>query len=222
MKAERDDAPKHVKHKRKSPIRRAGIAAAGLIAGILFMADRNGWVNYAKHMVNPPSPSDYQTAATSPRIEKPPATLQPASPKAEEVPQKSTETVPAIKQTSFNDSNYRPSTTINTMPPPAPKYAQARSQPRSSRQPQGLNGSHTVRLTWGNGSWWQGTYRWSNSIINYDDLCRSSNYPRKGSIEYRTCRREAKTYLRDECRAGRSKSLELRRVYCHAENAFRH
>lgn len=226
MKVDRDDAPEHIRGKRKTPIGLAGITAAGLILGIMFMADRNGWIDFARHVISPPE--QYQQTAT-------PSTPPAPSPKSEDLVWETAEAEkqkeltanrPVTRQTSFNDSNYQPKRIINTMPPPPQKYAQARSQPASNRQNQYLNGRRETTLKWEDNRqkryWWKGPYRWNNSVINYDDLCRSSNFPRKGSIEYRACRRAAKTYLREECRAGRSKSQQVRHMYCHAESGFRH
>ena len=231
MKANRDDAPEHIKNKRKSPIGAAGITAVGLILGILFMAERNGWMDFAKHMIKPPGQNQQITSTATLPISNTPN----PNPKPEDLFWQNVEaekqkqpapSQPPVRQTSFNDSNYRPKTVINTIQPPPRQYAQARSQPVPNRQQQTLNGRRETILRWegtrNDHYWWKGQYRWNNNIINYDDLCRSSNFPKKGSIEYRGCRRAAKEYLRDECRAGRNKSQELRRVYCHAEDAFRH
>lgn len=235
MKADWDDAPDHIKRKTsKFPIGIASLTAICLIGGILIMADRNGWVEYAQNLANPPQPANQQHIAANRPAETRHSTPTPSPEDTfweqvgnERQQSSAANTNSAVRQTSFNDSNYRPRPAVNTMPPPAQQhYAQAQTRPALGQQ-QGLNGSNRVRLTWQDGRreksfWWEGPYRWSNSVINYDALCKSENFPRKGSIEYRACRRAAKDYLRNECRSGRSKTQEMRRVYCHAENAFRH
>lgn len=228
MKADKDDAPAHITRNRRSPLGRAAITLIILAAAILYMADRNGWVDYAKDRFTeqplisvrtpidpPPTPTPSSAAAEDPFWQNAEADRRKAPAPAE----------PPRRQTSFNDDNYQPKRIINTMPPSPRQYTQTRPA-RTATQSSGLSGNNRTRLTWQdnrqNGFWWEGTYQWRDNVLKYDDLCRSARFPRKGSIEYRGCRRAAKAYLRNECRAGRNKSQELRWVYCHAEDAFRH
>lgn len=210
MKVDWDDAPEHIKNKKKPSGGVTAVTVIALVCGILFMANQNGWVDYAKDLTASP-------------IHRPEQVIPP--PKTESPQQDPpAEATPSIRQTSFNDTNYRPKPIVNTIPPPPARYVQARRD--SNVRARGLTGSNRTTLRWEdnrqNRFWWEGPYSWSNGILNYDDLCRSNSFPRKGSIEYRGCRRAAKDYLRTECRAGRSKAQEMRRVYCQAENAFRH
>lgn len=220
MKMDWDDAPEHIKNKKKPSSGVTAVTVIALVGGILFMANRNGWVDYAKDLAAPPihSPEHFT---------QPPKTESPQI--AEIVEHYPTREPPAeatsgIRQTSFDDTNYRPKTIVNTIPPPPAQYVQARRE--NNVRARGLTGSNRTTLRWEdnrqNRFRWEGPYSWSNGILRYDDLCRSNSFPRKGSIEYRGCRRAAKDYLKTECRAGRSKDQEMRRVYCHAENAFRH
>ncbi len=126
------------------------------------------------------------------------------------------------RQVVFTDQNYTPKTSINTIKSPTIVRTQASNQRVDHLTAQrSLNGMFRTMLQW-DGGWWKGPYEYANGVINYDDFCASQKYPRKGSIEYRACRKEAKTYLRNECRSGRSKSQEIRRMYCQADDAFRH
>lgn len=207
MKMDWGDAPEHIKNKKKPSGGMTAVTLIALVGGILFMANRNGWVDYAKNLAAPPIHSPEQ-------ITQPPKTESPQI----------AEATSGIRQTSFNDTNYRPKPIVNTIPPPPAQYVQARRD--NNVRARGLTGSNRTTLRWEdnrqNRFWWEGPYRWSNGILSYDDLCRSNRFPIKGSIEYRGCRRAAKDYLRTECRAGRSKAQEMRRVYCQAESAFRH
>ena len=209
MKTEWEDAPERIRHKQKRSLSAFILIAVGLIGGILYIADKNGWVTYVKPHTSAPT-IIHKPIADIPST----ANLPPAQDITEHAVVQNTQ---PERQTSFSDSNYQPRSTINTIKPPPQRH---RAQEKPSR-PSGLNGSGHIRLTWDNGGW-RGRYRFSNNIINYDDLCRSQKYPRKGSIEYRACRKAAKAYLRDECKAGRTKTTEMRRMYCHAVDAFRH
>jgi len=231
MKADWDDAPDHIKlKKRKFPIGIAGITAIGLIGGVIFMADRNGWADFAQGLIAPSQAvSQQQTASTQPAT----AQHQPATPSPEDTfweqisseRQQLSVTNPAVRQTSFNDSNYRPRTNINTIQSPPRQYAQTSAQSQSAPRQKGLNGRIQVTLQWeetrGNRTHrWTGYYRFQDSKIIYDDLCSgSARYP-AGSIEYRDCRKVAKTYLRNQCRS--QSDARYRAMYCFAESSFRH
>lgn len=226
MKANRDDAPKHITRNRKSPIGRTGITVIVLVAGILFMADRNGWIDYVKARFTDQPLVEVQTTPVDPvSVRNTPSAEDLFWQKVEAEKQRTpAPSEPAVRQTSFNDSNYQPKRMVNTMPPPPRQYAQAQNRSNSSRQQQGLNGRRNVTLRWEDNRqkrfWWSGTYRWSDNQIMTDDLCaRSSNYP-KGSIGYRACRKAAKEYLRNQCRS--QSDQRYRTMYCHADSGFRH
>lgn len=213
--ADPEDAPEHLKNKRK-PIFVIPLLLALIATGaFLYLAKKNDWLSHLNtqfKQLNTPS------APIRPKAPLLPPSMGDVKKPAPRQNVKQTQTSPRAKQTVFNDDNYRPKTNINIIKSPTKQHLT--SKDRLTR-PIGLNGSGHTRLVWET-AWWQGTYRFSKSIIIYDDFCRSETYPRKGSIEYRACRKAAKSYLRDECRAGRAKSREVRRMYCHAVDAFRH
>lgn len=214
--ADPEDAPEHLTHKRKPICVTPLLLALIAIGAFLYLAKKNDWLTH----LNTQS-IQLNTSHTPIRPKAPHLSPSPMGDVEKPAPRqnaKQTQRAPRAKQTVFNDQNYRPKTNINIIKPPAKQHLA--SKDRLTR-PIGLNGSGHTRLIWET-TWWQGTYRFSKSIIKYDDFCRSETYPRKGSIEYRACRKAAKSYLRDECRAGRSKSREVRRMYCHAVDAFRH
>lgn len=226
MKADRDDAPEHVTRNRRLQIGRTGITLIALVAGTLFMADRNGWIDYAKARLKGQPLVEVQTTPADPvSARNTPSAEDLFGQKVEDEKQKTpAPSEPAVRQTSFNDSNYQPKRIINTMPPPSQQYAQARNTSNSSRQQQGLNGRREVTLRWEDNRqkrfWWRGNYRWNDNQIMTDDLCaRSSNYP-KGSIGYRACRKAAKEYLGNQCRS--QTEQRYRAMYCHADSGFRH
>ena len=221
MKADWKDAPNRLRPgKRKLPLKITVILGAGVLAGAFYMSERIGWTDYLKQRVNPVD-TRYQTLPT--RITKPTEPNKPAPDIGGGTPTGMEQR--AARQIIFNDSNYRPRTDINTIPG-LTQHALEPPRPTTRRQELGLNGSRQVRLSWEgtrrNRYNWLGEYRWQNSQISYNDLCTKPIRYKKGSIEYRACRKAAKVYLRDQCRAGRDKSQTMRRIYCRAENAFRH
>lgn len=119
----------------------------------------------------------------------------------------------APRQTSFNDSNYRPRTDVNTIQAPKPVQYAANNSSRSNQQATRRNNS---------ASWtWVGADRkrqpiyihWmtSNGWIEFDTVCHNH---RRGSIEYRDCRKAAKEYFRHRCKT------ENRQAFCLAENRY--
>lgn len=227
VKADWDDAPHHVRKKRrKLPIGVSAILAVALVAGVFYMADRNGWGNYLERQFRPSNASfQPSTSAASPTVS--PRQSPPEDTFWSDIEQSKQVELDrsASRQTVFNDTNYSPRTDINTIQSPPRRSAQTSDRISTSRQ-SGLNGARPVILRWEDTRrkqyTWRGEYRWRESQIIYDDLCTRPPLHRKGSIEYRACRKAAKTYLRDQCRAGWEKSQAVRRMHCHAENAFRH
>lgn len=118
----------------------------------------------------------------------------------------------AIGQTSFNDQNYQPTGAINTMPAPKPTLYVASTQAQRVQ--------HKPVLQTGYWTWtgadkkrisrkiqWQTVNGW----IQYHTVCQNE---RRGSIEYRDCRKAAKEYFVHRCRT------EKRKAFCAAENNY--
>jgi len=129
------------------------------------------------------------------------------------------------RQTVFNDSNYAPPPTINTMESRHVTIASRTQNPapqsrtvNSSR----LNGTSQVILKWrdarGRESRWPTAFSYRNSQIDNDSFCK--NY-RSGSIDYRTCRKAAKEWLNGQCGSGNRVQGDWQRMYCLAANGFR-
>ena len=119
---------------------------------------------------------------------------------------------PAIRQTSFNDQNYQPTGAINTIPAPKPTLFVASTQAKRVQ--------HEPVLQTGYWTWtgadkkkarlkiqWQTVNGW----IEYHTVCQNK---RRGSIEYRDCRKAAKEYFVHRCRT------ENRKAFCAAENNY--
>ena len=115
------------------------------------------------------------------------------------------------RQTEFNDHNYRPSRQINISRSVTPT-PRTRSEPQQRRIQ-----SATEQVKWTNASGletqYELYYEYDDTYITFASVC--SNY-RKGSINYRNCRKAAKQWFGSKCNNGSSNG----RMYCHARNAF--
>lgn len=118
------------------------------------------------------------------------------------------------RQTEFNDRNYQPSSQVNTSKPVIP-VTPTRPKPERNRR---VIQSNLERVKWSNARGGQTEYRvyyeYDNSTITFASVC--SNY-RKGSIDYRNCRKAGKQWFGERCNTSNSAG----RMYCHADNAFR-
>lgn len=120
---------------------------------------------------------------------------------------------PAARQTEFNDRNYQPSRHINTSAPVRARTAKAETgyKTRDIR-------NRTERVKWTNGRGdldeYQVYYEYDGTHVTFASVC--SNH-RKGSIDYRNCRKAAKQWFSSRC----NNSSNSGRMYCHADNAFR-
>lgn len=128
----------------------------------------------------------------------------------------------AGRQTSFSDDNYVPRRDVNVMESQhVREYAQVQPQRAERPRQRGLNGSGVAHFRWEDArrriTRWQTTYTFQNSRIDTTSFC--SNY-RRGSIEYRTCRKGAKQWLGEQCGSGTRVADERRRMYCHAHSGF--
>ena len=112
---------------------------------------------------------------------------------------------PAAKQTVFNDQNYQPKGSINTIAPPPSRYyeqGQARTNAQVREIQRSFNGASNQRtIPW---SWKsekthrRGTFTFTENKQGINTMSICSNYKR-GSFIYRDCRKAAKTYFKDAC-----------------------
>lgn len=122
-------------------------------------------------------------------------------------------TEPPSRQTEFNEQNYQPSRQINVSAPVQARPARARPAPEQREVR-----SNTEKVIWTNArgaqAQYQVYYEHDRSHITFASVC--SNY-RKGSIDYRNCRKAAKQWFGNRC----NNSSGAGRMYCQASNAFR-
>lgn len=119
---------------------------------------------------------------------------------------------PAIRQTSFNDQNYQPTGAINTMPAPKPTLYASNTQAQRVQHKPVLQTDYWM---------WAGADKKTNRLkiqwqtvngwIEYHTVCQNE---RRGSLEYRDCRKAAKQYFVHRCRT------EKRKAFCAAENNY--
>ncbi len=113
--------------------------------------------------------------------------------------------IPGKKQTVFNDENYQPLGSVNTMVPPPSKYYDA-GEARSKAQVSEVYRSFSTPVTKRTIPWqWKSeksyrkgtfTYKERNGKIDTDAVCLNYKY---GSFEYRDCRKAAKRYFQNAC-----------------------
>jgi hypothetical protein len=76
--------------------------------------------------------------------------------------------------------------------------------------------SHRISGWDGNGSY-QATWQVANNEVDSTSVCL--NY-RRGSIEYRECRKGAKQWFKDQCRSAGGNSAAAKQRYCSAASSF--
>lgn len=125
------------------------------------------------------------------------------------------------KQTEFNDQNYvaRQPDNILESRHILSRAGQPSTERRAADRP---TGSATATFDWRDArrqrSRWKTRYEYHNGVIDTGSFCR--NY-RRGSIEYRTCRKGARAWLAERCGDGTRLASAQQRMYCHAHSGFR-
>lgn len=125
-------------------------------------------------------------------------------------------TEPPERQTEFSDRNYQSSRQVNISAPVTPASSTpSRAKPERNRR---VIQSNSEKVKWISGRGAETEYRmyyeYDSTQITFATVC--SNY-RKGSIDYRNCRKAAKRWFGKRCNSSSGSG----RMYCHASNAFR-
>jgi hypothetical protein len=126
---------------------------------------------------------------------------------------------------SFNDDNYRPKQPANIYTPPVTQTAYAPAV--SERKPRQVSQERTAKWikSWGGGTNYLAEWISVNNHIDSSSVCANH---RKGSIDYRECRKAAKQHYHEECRAWRARydndrqdhSDRMKQRYCSASSSF--
>lgn len=244
MRSDWDDAPEHLRRKKQSPWRILtilGVGSATLTALALTFgkpivldidqikqgthAGGKPWFNQAPAQptepVNPPSVVSNKSPATEPA----PQQRQPSQDEIEWFGQATSRAVQS-RQTSFNDDNYTPKQPASTYSPPAIHQAAA-SPAISARRSLSVNREHTATWikSWSGGTNYLAEWIAVNNQIDGTSVCANH---RRGSIDYRECRKGAKQHFHEQCRAWRARfdgdrqphSEQMRTRYCGAASSF--
>src|SRR3990167_6695171 len=244
MKSDWDDAPDYRRNNKKhSPWRMVislGIGSAitwGLIA--LFakpiIIDVNqlkqairigGKPLFSEQQAQPPAYSELAAPIRLPSLSLEPAQPQLPASKAEiEWGERMQGDEAERAKNSFNDNNYRPKQLANTYAPPATQIASAPTvSERKQRQVSKEKTAIWIK-SWNGGTRYLAEWVSVNNYIDGGSVCVNH---RKGSIDYRECRKAAKQHYHEECRAWRARydndrqdhSERMRQRYCSASSSF--
>lgn len=228
MKADKDDAPEYLRRKRSQSFGKWSLAIAlglGLSGLALHMAG-----NKLSFL---PKPQPSQPS----RLEKPAHTPNDKTPQNQ--PQKTSEELfwesvnarnhqqSQPKQTVYNDSNYRPQKPANTYTPPPPHRVVSAPQQTQQRHTNRANRERTSKWikSWNGGTNYLAEWLSINNHIDGSSVCANH---RRGSIDYRECRKAAKQHFHEQCRVWRVRYDNDRKVnsdrmktrYCTAASSF--
>ncbi|MFI8980460.1 hypothetical protein [Ectopseudomonas khazarica] len=127
---------------------------------------------------------------------------------------------------SFNDNNYTPKQPANTYTPPAIQHVAA-TQKTEKRQTKQTSREQTARWirSWNGGSKYLAEWVAVNNYIDGSSVCANH---RRGSIDYRECRKAAKQHFHEECKTWRARydsdrktsSDRMKTRYCSAASSF--
>lgn len=213
MRADWDDAPSHVRQKKNDFLRIAIAFAIGsaITASILFVGSKLVRVETP----TPAAPeSQEQYVPRYDLSEKP----KPSGPTPEELFWANQQKKQQPKQTVFNDHNYTPQGAVNVVSTEGIRqssaYQNSGEQESQPRQRTVDHEQHVIRAWSGE---WSYTATWTaiNNRIDSGTVCANH---RRGSIEYRECRKGAKQWFREQCR--RDPVGRLKERYCSAANGF--
>ncbi|MGE6659349.1 hypothetical protein ACQKEK_01190 [Pseudomonas sp. NPDC077408] len=131
------------------------------------------------------------------------------------------------RQTSFNDNNYMPRQPASTYTPPTGHRVTAATPTTNERKSRTVNRERTSRWikSWNGGTNYQAEWTAVNNFIDGTSVCGNH---RRGSIDYRECRKAAKQHFHEQCRTWRARydndrkthSDRMKTRYCSASSSF--
>lgn len=251
MKTDWDDAPDYLRSKKKSgPWRIVAILGVGVAItwGVIAMFAKPIVINVdqlkqAIHVDGKPLFSQ-QPAPQSFNEPEPPASLldifEPGTVQihqqaiADPQPQVSIvwedeekERAIASSQNVFNDKNYTPKQPASTYTPPANHRTAQAPQQTQQRQTKQVSRERTSKWikSWNGGTSYLAEWLSVNNYIDGTSVCVNH---RRGSIDYRECRKAAKQHFHEQCRTWRARydsdrkknSDRMRMRYCSAASSF--
>ena len=218
MRADKDDRWLQEQPNTKRSFSAVFLCLAVIVSLAVAFKFRADIARYFEHIQN----SFFETSTASEPVYLTPTEL------ARELPEAPREDVlkpsPRVRQTEFNDDNYVPRGAINSMPPPSKMTTEPKRFQPSSRP-------HTQEYfsKWIRG--WDGGTRYLARWVVVDNRIKSTSVcenHRRGSIEYRECRKAAKQHYHEACRKWRERyahdkahaSHRMRERYCSGANSF--
>ena len=251
MKVDRDDVPDYLRsNKKRGPWRVLTILGVGsaITWGVIALYAKPIVINIdqlkqaiyidGKSLGQKSTPQAY--AAQEPQLRLPSIPIDPPANRVVHQPANQMQPRASIQWTEgekaraessaknvFNDSNYTPKQPASTYTPPT--IHQIAAAPQRSAPPKTKQVSHEHTSKWIKG--WNGGTRYLaewTAINNYIDGTTVCANHRRGSIDYRECRKAAKQHYHEECRMWRTRyesdrqdrSYNLKQRYCSAASSF--
>lgn len=230
MKANKDDAPEYLRRKQGQSLSKWALPIAlGLGLGLSGLA-----LHMAGNKLSflpKPQPSHPSN------LEKPAHTPDDNAPQNQ--PQKTSEELfwesvnarnhqqSQPKQTVYNDRNYRPQKPTNIYTPPASHRVVSAPQQTQQRQTNRASRERTSKWikSWNGGTNYLAEWLSVNNHIDGSSVCANH---RRGSIDFRECRKAAKQYFHEQCRIWRARydndrktiSDRMKTRFCTAASSF--
>lgn len=234
MKADWDDTPRHVRRNGKNAWVRwlvPGLAGCALVFGLLNLAGTHfAFPRFNDQPAEPPA----EYAHTDPYGNE--AERQPQTATAEEQfwadqrrkeEQRRAQAQAQQRQTDFNDHNYTPRQPDNVVSMEGVRQSLAYQQPNQQATTRRRSIEKDARWIekWSGGGSYYATWTIVNNYIDNGSVCDNH---KRGSIDYRECRKGAKQFFKAECRGwgerlqqDREPSSELmKQRYCSAASSF--
>lgn len=233
MRSDWDDAPGYLKaRKRSGEFGKwviAGLIGTSITGGLLLWADSHMRIPLFHSTPTPiakTAPSDYQPAYEFEEVPEPART--PEQIFWESVAKRDSQHPPA-RQTDYNDHNYTPRGAENVVSSESLRNSSAYQ--RASEPAQSASYSRSVEHEghwidkWSGGARYYAEWTAVNNYIESTSVCANH---KRGSIDYRECRKGAKQYFHEQCKAWRERyeadrkdqSELMRQRYCSAASSF--
>ncbi len=248
MRSDWDDAPEYLRNRKKpSPWRFLAILGVGsaVVSALAFTFGKPVVldVNQIKQGIHvggkpwfnqkPAQPFQPVSQSSVANYEAPAAEPTPAPQQRpltqEEIDWFEERTAEAVRsrQTSFNDNNYTPKQPASTYSPPVVHRIAAPTHTTNAPKPRSVSREHTSKWIegWGGGIDYLAEWVSVNNYIDGTSVCANH---RRGSIDYRECRKAAKQHFHDQCRTWRTRydsdrkahSDRMKTRYCSAASSF--
>lgn len=252
MKSDWDDAPGYLRNKKKpGPWRMVAILGVGsaITLGVIALFANPIVINVdqLKQAIRvdgkplfsqQPAPQPYSEPEEPIRLPSipidPPAqqvaqqpATQPQSHASIQWTDKEIERAVASSKNVFSDSNYTPKQPASTYTPPAVHPIAAAPQQAQQRQAKQVRRERTSKWikSWNGGTNYLAEWLSVNNYIDGTSVCANH---RRGSIDYRECRKAAKQHFHEECRTWRARydsdrktsSDRMKTRYCSAASSF--